>query len=72
MYAALPGVDEVARLLGRLAANAHTICDEELRPVSANGVEQRPNWALTFCMMGAVFGDDTRADTRGLQQGHSR
>ena len=31
----LPSVREVAMLLARFACNNHTICDEELRPVSA-------------------------------------
>jgi len=33
--AILPSVKEIALLLARFACNNHTICDEELRPVSA-------------------------------------
>ena len=52
-----PSIREIARLLARFACNAHTICDDELRPIGARSLRRNASLAQFSSAAAATVSD---------------
>ncbi len=52
-----PSIREIAQLLARFACNAHTICDDELRPIGARSLRRNASLAQFTSAAAATVSD---------------